>query len=238
MNAQPAVERLISAPRTNPDAAYDAGLVERFNRGDESAFLEIMRRYQAKILAVTQSLLHNRADAEEITQDTFVRAHRNLAAFRGDSSLATWLHRIAVNLARNRYWYFFRRKRHATLSLDCPVGGDGDAPFADLISSDDPDPARAASREEFLGLVAECMAGLEAHHREVLLLRNVSNLSYEEIAGRLGIHVGTVKSRIARARENLRARLAEACPEFEPDTAPADWFEPNRSLGRLAAAWA
>ena len=144
-----------SPPR--PGAAHDAELVQRFNTGDEGAFLEIMRRYQAKIFTVTQGLLHNQADAEEIAQDTFIRAHRGLARFRGDSSLATWLHRIAVNLARNRYWYFFRRRRHATVSLDCPIGEDGDATFSDLIATDAPDPARLSTREEFSSLVSECM---------------------------------------------------------------------------------
>jgi RNA polymerase sigma-70 factor (ECF subfamily) len=226
-----------ASPESKAEAARDSDLVHRFKAGDESAFLEIMRRYQAKILAITQGLLHNRADAEEITQDTFVRAHRSLAGFRGDSSLATWLHRIAVNLARNRYWYFFRRRRHSTLSLDCPVGIDGDAPFSDLICAEGPDPARAATREEFSELVAEGMAALEPHHREVLVLRNVQNLTYEEIAERLGINVGTVKSRIARARESLREKLFEACPEFAPEAEPADWFEPSRPAGRLTPAW-
>jgi RNA polymerase sigma-70 factor, ECF subfamily len=220
------------------EAAYDAALVSRFNNGDENAFLEILSRYQAKILSITQSLLHNRSDAEEITQDTFVRAHRNLHGFRGDSSLATWLHRIAVNLARNRYWYFFRRRRHASFSLDRPVGEDGDATLADLIPADVPDPSRAASREEFETLVNECMDSLEPPHREILALRVVHNHSYDEIAAQLGIHVGTVKSRIARARESLRARLAETCPEFAPDADPGDWFEPSRPVGRLTSAWA
>ena len=219
-------------------AAHDADLVQRFNGGDEGAFLEIMRRYQAKIFTVTQGLLHNRADAEEITQDTFIRAHRNLGGFRGDSSLATWLHRIAVNLARNRYWYFFRRRRHATVSLDCPIGEDGDATLSDLISTDAPDPARVSTREEFSTLVSECMDTLEPHHREILVLRNVHNHSYDEIAGQLGINVGTVKSRIARARESLRVKLAETCPEFSPDADPSDWFEPSRNPGRLIPAWA
>lgn len=223
--------------RPGADSARDADLVARFNGGDESAFLEIMHRHQTRILALTQSLLHNHADAEEITQDTFVRAHRNLAGFRGDSSLATWLHRIAVNLARNRYWYFFRRRRQSTLSLDCPIGIEGDAPLSELVSAENPDPAQAASREEFSDLVAACIADLDAHHREVLVLRNADHLSYEQIAGRLGIHVGTVKSRIARARENLRTRLAQACPEFAPEADPADWFEPARSSGRLTPAW-
>jgi len=217
-------------------ATTDMQLVHQFVGGDESAFVEIMRRYQAKIFAVAQSLLHNHADAEEITQDTFVRAHRNLPRFRGDSSLATWLHRIAVNLARNRYWYFFRRRRHATLSLDCPIGADGDATLADLFSADSPDPARETSREEFACLVAACMEKLDPPHRQILTLRNLQNRSYDEIAQELGINPGTVKSRIARARERLRAQLADACPEFSPDAEPSDWFEPARAAGALSPA--
>ena len=99
------------------EAEIDAELARRFNAGDETAFNEIVSRYRGKIYGLTFGLLHNAADAEEITQDTFIRAYRGLSRFRGDSSLATWLHRIAVNLARNRYWYFFRRRRHSSGSL-------------------------------------------------------------------------------------------------------------------------
>ena len=120
-------DRQARAAASQQEAAHDAGLVRRFNAGDEAAFEEIMNRYREKIFSVALALLRNRADAEEIAQDTFIRAHRGLARFRGDSSLATWLHRIAVNLARNRYWYFFRRRRHATLSLDCALSDDSDA---------------------------------------------------------------------------------------------------------------
>lgn len=218
------------------EAAHDAELVRRFNEGEESAFIEIMNRYREKIFGITLALLRNRSDAEEITQDTFIRAHRGLANFRGDSSLATWLHRIAVNLARNRYWYFFRRRRHATLSLDCPLGDEGDSTFTDLVASESPDPAREAATGEFATLVSDCMERLEPRHREILTLRNLLHRPYEEIAETLGINVGTVKSRIARARENLRALLAQACPEFAPDAEPSSWFEPARSGGRLALA--
>jgi RNA polymerase sigma-70 factor (ECF subfamily) len=218
------------------EAQRDRELVRRFNAGDESAFLEIMTHYREKLFPIVLSLLRNRADAEEIVQDTFIRAHRGLARFRGDSSLATWLHRIAVNLARNRYWYFFRRRRHATLSLDCPLGDDSEATFTELVASADPDPARTATTEEFAQLVETCMERLDPRHREILTLRNLLHRSYDEIAAALGINVGTVKSRIARARENLRALLAEACPEFAPDAAPGDWFEPARATGRLALA--
>jgi RNA polymerase sigma-70 factor (ECF subfamily) len=220
------------APRGDPE------LVRRFVGGEEAAFVEIMHRYQSKIFAVAHSLLHNHADAEEITQDTFIRAHRNLPRFRGDSSLATWLHRIALNLARNRYWYFFRRRRHATLSLDCPIGEDGDAVLADLFSAESPDPAQESTREEFSNLVSACMGKLDAPHRDILVLRNLQNLSYDEIALKLGINPGTVKSRIARARERLRAGLAEACPEFAPDAAPSEWFEPTRATAPFTPAWA
>jgi RNA polymerase sigma-70 factor (ECF subfamily) len=239
--SHPSSEQDASAPAESDrslEAAHDTELVRRFIAGDESAFVEIVRRYEAKILTIAQGLLHNIADAEEITQDTFIRAYRSLARFRGDSSLATWLHRIAVNLARNRYWYFFRRRRHCTLSLDGPVGEEGDATLSDLLAADAPDPARATSREEFASLVAVCMERLEPHHRDVLNLRNVHNHSYDEIAAKLGINVGTVKSRIARARESLRARLVEACPEFTPEAEPAEWFEPSRAAGRLTPALA
>lgn len=218
------------------DAAYDAELVRRFNGGDEAAFVEIMNRHREKIFLISRSLLRNHADAEEITQDTFIRAHRGLGRFRGDSSLATWLHRIAVNLSRNRYWYFFRRCRHSTLSLDCPLNEDSTATFTDLVAAEEGDPAQAAAVDEFAALIDTCMEKLPARHKEILTLRNVLHHSYEEIGAALGITVGTVKSRIARAREKTRAILVEMCPEFTAEAALAEWFEPARNSGRPALA--
>ncbi|HWA09571.1 MAG TPA: sigma-70 family RNA polymerase sigma factor [Opitutaceae bacterium] len=223
------------------EAIVDAGLVARFNAGDESAFVEIMNRYRSKTFSIALGLLRNRSDAEEITQDTFIRAHRGLARFRGDSSLATWLHRIAVNLARNRYWYFFRRRRQDSLSLDHVIG-DGtstEGTFADLIAAETRDPAQESVRSEFTGLIGTCMEKLDKKHREILTLRNVLNLPYEEIARMLHINVGTVKSRIARARENLRELLAEMCPEFKPAETGADYFLTSRpAYGRPTLAYA
>jgi RNA polymerase sigma-70 factor, ECF subfamily len=208
----------------------DAELVRKFKIGDESAFVEIMRRHQARIQALARSLLSNFADAEEITQDTFISAHRNLARFRGDCSLATWLHRIAVNLAHNHYWYFFRRRRHLTLSIDVPMGGrPGDPNLADVLPTREPHPAQANLHEEFSKLVASFLEKLEPHSRDALLLRIVQNLTYTEISAQLGINIGTVKSRIARARESLRARLAEACPDFESGSGLSRWFEASRA---------
>lgn len=215
--------------RAKVDAGIDRELIERFNHGDGAAFDSIVTRHRARIQILAGRFLRNDADAEEIAQDTFVRAYRGLARFRGDSSLATWLHRIALNLARNRYWYFFRRRKHLTLSLDCPLSADGDGTLADVMASDEADPARGAATGEFVVLVAACMEQLETGHRQILVLRNQLHHSYDEIARELGINPGTVKSRIARARGKLRGLMAETCPEFANETTAREWFEPVRS---------
>ncbi len=214
----------------------DAELVRRFNAGEEAAFVEIVRRHRARMFAVALSMLRNETDAEEIAQDTFIRAYRGLARFRGESSLATWLHRIALNLSRNRYAYFLRRRRQATMSLDCPFSDNCQSTFADLIASDAPDPAREATAGEFSELVAECMDKLGEHHREILVRRNELNQSYGDIAEALGISIGTVKSRITRARDSLRAHLAATYASVEPDAEPSyEWFEPSRPSGQMVA---
>ena len=198
---------------------HDAELVRRFNTGDEAAFVEIVRRHRGKMFSVALSLLRNYTDAEEIAQDTFIRAYRSLAGFRGESSLATWLHRIALNLSRNRYSYFLRRHRQSTLSLDSAMSDDSQATFSDFIASDAPNPAQQATAGEFSELVIACMEKLAAHHREILTMRNEMSQSYSDIAEALGISIGTVKSRITRARENLRMHLAETYGETEPEAA-------------------
>jgi RNA polymerase sigma-70 factor (ECF subfamily) len=216
------------------EAAIDSDLILRFNGSDEATFTEIVAQHHNKIQAQTLRFLRNHADAEEVTQDTFVRAHRGLAKFRGDSSLSTWLHRIAFNLARNRYWYFFRRCRHLTFSLDTPLTTESNGTFIDLVATGEANPARQAAVDEFVVLVAACMKQLEPSQREILTLRNLLHRSYDEIARTLGINIGTVKSRIARARGNLRGLLAETCPEFSAATTAFDWFEPVRGAARVA----
>ncbi len=218
----------LGKPEAKTEAAYDSILVQRFNAGDETAFIEIMQRYHARLFSLAHNLLRNAADAEEIVQDAFIRAHRGLANFRGDSSLATWLYRIALNLSRNRYWYFFRRRRQDSLSLERPPSDDSNVTFADLIASDDASPAQETATQEFVTLISLCMDKLEPSHREILTMRNVIELPYEDIAVALRINVGTVKSRIARARENLRKLLAECAPEFGPESVPGDFFESGR----------
>ncbi len=216
------------------EAKKDMALVQRFLAGDESAFTAIMDRHRSKIFHTALRHLHSHSDAEEVTQDTFVRAYRGFTRFRGDCSVATWLYRIATNLARNRYWYLFRRRRHATLSLDCTFSDDNSASLGDLIASDTPDPAQESTRAEFAGLVDECIAMLEAPHREILALWNVQHLPYDEIAAKLHIRVGTVKSRMARARRTLRAFINARCPSFAEAATPDDYFLSSNSHGQAS----
>jgi len=223
---------------TNPETVHDAELVRRFNAGDENAFIEIVARHRRAMFSVALGHLRNHADAEEIAQDTFIRAYRGLARFRGDSSLSCWLHRIAFNLSRNRYEYFFRRHRHETRSFDCALNDDNDTTFADLVASDAPDPAREEANREFLAHVAVCMEKLNVRQREILTLRNRFDCSYEEIAERLNLSTGTVKSRIARARKNLRDLLAEQYASSESeDYTSSIWFGCHRSAGHLDLAY-
>ncbi|MEN9661545.1 MAG: hypothetical protein RL324_494 [Verrucomicrobiota bacterium] len=191
------------------EVAFDQTLVARFKGGDQAAFDEMVSRYWDRIYSMVHQLLRNQQDAEEVTQDAFIRAHRGLVNFRGDSAFSTWLYQIATNLARNRYWYWWRRKRDRSISFDAPVSHDNETTLAEIIPADVESPGQASVTQELLDNIATGMEKLGAKHREILILRNVKNLSYEEIATILGISVGTVKSRIARARESLRAKLGD-----------------------------
>ena len=191
------------------EVALDRVLIDRFRNGDASAFDEMVTRYWDRIFSMVHQLLRNQQDAEEVTQDAFVRAHRGLVNFRGESAFSTWLYQIATNLARNRYWYWWRRKRDKSVSFDAPIGAENDLTLADAIPAEIETPGDITVTAEFVNRIGQSMDRLSAKHREILVLPNIKNLSYEEIAAILGISVGTVKSRIARARESLRAKLGE-----------------------------
>jgi RNA polymerase sigma-70 factor (ECF subfamily) len=122
-------------------------------------------------------------------------------------------------------------------SIDSAYSEDNRATLASLVASEDPNPAREMEVGEFSKLVAVCMAQLSKGRREALAQRNFQHSSYDEIAKALGINIGTVKSRIARARENLRAELAKEYAEFGPDASPGEWFGAIRSPGLLGVAY-
>lgn len=238
ISATSGADRLAQKTNAKIAAAYDAGLVERFKAGDESVFTEIVQRHYSQVRAIANESLRNHADAEEVAQDTFVRAHRGLANFRGDSSLASWLYRIAINLARNRYWFYFRRRRHDTISIDQAAVEGSNLSLAGVLTDGAVAPRAESMTSEFVALVAACMQKLEDSHREILTMRTMRDLSYEEIAASLRINVGTVKSRVARARERLRQLLFQMAPEFGREPNVTEFFEfnqPRTALGLVPA---
>jgi RNA polymerase sigma-70 factor (ECF subfamily) len=194
-------------------AKVDLVLVRRVQAGDDAAFAEIVARHRKKLHAAALDLTGNRSDAEDLVQDMFTRAYRALGRFRGDCSLACWLRRILINLARNLFHYNRRRRRRSLVSLDTKLGPEGDATVADLVPSGTPDPAMEAESGEFAPLVQRGMETLPAGHRQILELRNQRGSSYEEIGRVLHLKAGTVKSRLARARSDLRSAMAAACPD-------------------------
>lgn len=196
-------------PNDSQPPIPDEALLDRCRQGDMVAYNHVVNQYWDRIFSRAFHLLKNREDAEEVTQDTFLRAQRGLEHFRGDASFSTWLYQIATNLAHNRYWYWFRRKRSQSMSIDQPLDAESGFTLKDVLPEDAMNPQDATLNQEFIDRVSECMKKLGPKHRQVLEMRNIKNLSYEEIAQRLDISIGTVKSRIARARESLRESMGE-----------------------------
>src|SRR5687768_2761284 len=154
------------------EVALDRLLVDRFKGGDQAAFDEMVTRYWDRIYSMVHQLLRNQQDAEEVTQDAFIRAHRGLANFRGDSAFSTWLYQIATNLARNRYWYWWRRKRDKTVSFDQPVSENNEMPLSEVFAAEIESPDNVTVTQEFVDRIATGMEKLGAKHREILILRN------------------------------------------------------------------
>ena len=172
----------------------DELMIERVKAGDMIAYNVMVSRHYDRIFARVSQLLNNKQDAEEVTQDAFIRAQRGLENFRGDASFYTWLYQIATNLAHNRYWYWFRRKRDQSISLDQPLSEDGSLTLENVMPCAGENPVEAVVTQEFVDRVSDCMQGLNDKHKEVLILRNLKNLTYDEIAQKLEISVGTAVS--------------------------------------------
>jgi len=136
------------------EVAFDRILVDRFKSGDQAAFNEMVSRYWDRIYAMVHQLLRNPQDAEEVTQDAFIRAHRGLVNFRGEAAFSTWLYQIATNLARNRYWYWWRRKRDKTVSFDQPVSDDNNTPLSEVFAAELETPEDATVTQELVDRIA------------------------------------------------------------------------------------
>lgn len=188
----------------------DQELVAVFQAGDTAAFDEIIDRHALKLYQTAFGLLSNHHDAEEVAQDALVRAFRALNKFRRDASLGTWLHRIAVNLARNKYHWNRRRGSESNISLVRDDRNSADEHREEILLPDESlGPERAIASMETGMAVKHGLESLPSPLRETVVLRLVHNLPYEQIAEALDCKIGTVKSRIARGREILREVLRE-----------------------------
>ena len=180
----------------------DRRIASEVMNGNPQAYNQLVERYWGRIFARVYQLLGNREDAEEVTQDTFRRAYENIGAFRWEASFSTWLFQIGSNLARNKYWYRKRRGHGRDISLEYPLSEDGFS-LEDILPDSQADPADRLRWNEFQQSVETHLGSLPESHREIMELRLIDDLSYEEIGRELSIPMGTVKSRIARARQHL-----------------------------------
>jgi len=183
----------------------DAQCIERFLAGDDRAFEELLFRYQRRIFNLALRFLRVPDEAEDVTQEIFVKVFRSLEGFRGDSKFSTWLYMVAANHCRNRIKYLKRRHYYDGESLDAPIDDD-DGPRRQYAAND-PDPAELVSAERTRIAVRKAIDRLNDDHREAIVLCDLQGLSYEEIAEITGQAVGTVKSRIHRARSELAKML-------------------------------
>jgi RNA polymerase sigma-70 factor (ECF subfamily) len=145
-------------------------------------------------------------EAEDVAQDVFVRAYRAIGVFRGEAKLSTWLIAITMNLCRNRRRWWNRRRRVIAASLDDPVGQE-DERLGDTVADPAPSPAQSAQASERRRMIESALQALDAAAREVVVLRDLQGYSYEDMAALLKCRIGTVKSRLSRARMQLRTLL-------------------------------
>lgn len=182
----------------------DLALVRRIADGDDAAFEAIVVRYQDRVFSFCLRLLNDRAEAEDIAQDVFLTLYRSAGDFRGESAFATWLLRIAKNQSLNRIKYLDRRGRLGRRSIE-EINEDRLVPAAGEREQIAPD--ALVEGGQTAKIVQSAIAELDPQHRAVVVLRDVEDLSYEEIAGITGLPIGTVKSRIHRGRSALAERL-------------------------------
>ena len=174
----------------------DHALINRFKHGDNSAFEEIVLKYQDKTFNLCRYMLGNSADAEDAAQEVFLKAYQALPRFQPDAALSTWLYRIAVNTCIDR-------KRIPILESLFGISEEGESLVHDP-ASDDPSPETLYHAKEIDLALQEALRRLSPKLRAVIVLKELEELTYEEIAETLGISMGTVKSRIARARDELK----------------------------------
>jgi RNA polymerase sigma-70 factor (ECF subfamily) len=191
----------------------DAALVERARAGDREAFRALVESHLPQVWRVVWRILRHREDTEDVVQEVFLAAHSALGDYRGDARFSTWLHRIAVNRALHHHDRAAERLRRASRPLEEPAEDDGEDRVVTFpaLAAGGLSPLQELEMKELKRRLAECLEKLPAAWRAALALRDGESLPYEEIARGLGIALGTVRSRLARARLSLR-RCIEVGP--------------------------
>jgi len=202
------------APTSDQSAAAspehdDLDLVRRAQTGDRAAFEALYHRYHQRVYAVALSVVKSPQDARDVVQEAFIKVHHHLPSFQGASSFYTWLYRISMNLSID----MLRRRKSARLvDYDDTVGrAESEGADAGLLAAvvDAADPAKTQVRKELAGKIQAALATLPAYHQQVILLREVEGLSYEEIATIMKVPKGTIMSRLFHARRKMQSALAD-----------------------------
>jgi RNA polymerase sigma-70 factor (ECF subfamily) len=180
----------------------DLALVAQVQQGDKKAFDVLVARYQHRIIKLVSRFVRDRDEAMDVAQDAFIKAYRALPGFRGDSAFYTWLYRIAINTAKNHLASLARRPREADVT-----DSDGEEISVEELQRDDETPEKTLQVEQMKQIIFETIESLPPDLRTAILLREMDGLSYEDIAQAMNCPVGTVRSRIFRAREVIDGKL-------------------------------
>ena len=207
LHGQMELEQVAPATMAEARPQVEDPFIERLKRGDAAAFEKLVNERSGEIYGLLYRLTENSEEARDLTQETFLRAFQSIIHFRGESDLRTWIYRIAINQARNRWRWWRRRRREATVSIDAPEFGGGLGLVATLKSPTARDPEQHTLQNERERALQKALCSLRRVYREAVVLRDIEGFAYEEIATTLNISVGTVKSRLARGRQELRRKL-------------------------------
>lgn len=209
LRGQLKLEQVATAASDDARVAAEAQFVERLRAGEPAAFDYLVRERSGDVYALLYRLTEDPEEARDLTQETFLRAFQNISRFRGDANLKTWLYRIALNQARNRWRWWRRRRRDLTVSLDAERG-QREQPLSASLRAVGANPEQETLARERETSLRSALRSLSRSYREAVILRDVEGLSYEEIAAALEISVGTVKSRLSRGRLELRRILGSS----------------------------
>ncbi len=189
-------------------ADAEARFIEKLKTGNPEAFDALVCRYSSDVFSLLYRLTQNSDEAADLTQETFISALTAVKGFRGESGLRTWLFRIAINHSRNRFRWWKRRKRDQTISLDAEIG-QSETRVLETLADNGQSPEEVVIANELERALLGALNTLPEVFREAIILCDIEGLAYDEISDTLGINIGTVKSRIARGREDLRRKLKD-----------------------------